>query len=366
MSETVSGILQCLQKGGGFLRDPAYSYQAAPDDPWVSSKLIRSFGLVDGASVTGKASRGKKGFQLTEIDLVCGLDPAQFQRRKRFEQLLPISPDERFRIGNSGKTSMRIVELISPLGKGTRGLVVSPPKSGKTQILEDIANAIYENEPDTRIIVLLIDERPEEVTHFRRNVKAEVLASSIDQTMDSHINLAELALAHIRCELECGRNIVVLVDSITRLARAFNLSGTGSRRTMSGGLDAKALEIPRKFFGLARNIEDGGSVTVIATALVDTGSRMDDFIFEEFKGTGNSEIVLDRDLANSRIFPAINILESSTRKEELLFTEDEIGWIHQLRRKLARMEAKSAMESMLGLMRKAPTNKKLIEMKELV
>lgn len=224
---------------------------------------------------------------------------------------------------------------IAPMGKGTRGLIVAPPKTGKTRLLEEIACAIHATDPDTRIIVLLIDERPEEVTHFRRKVPAEVLASSSDQHIRSHVNLVELTLAHIRCELECGRDIVVLLDSITRLGRAFNMNGAGSGRTMTGGLDAKALEIPRRFFGLARNIEDGGSVTVIATALVGTGSRMDDLIFQEFKGTGNSEIVLDRSLAESRIFPAINILTSGTRKEELLYTTDEIKWLAALRRRLS-------------------------------
>jgi transcription termination factor Rho len=256
---------------------------------------------------------------------------------------------------------MRTVELIAPMGKGTRGLIVAPPKTGKTRLLEEIACAIHATDPDTRIIVLLIDERPEEVTHFRRNVPAEVLASSSDQHIRSHVNLVELTLAHIRCELECGRDIVVLLDSITRLGRAFNMNGAGSGRTMTGGLDAKALEIPRRFFGLARNIEDGGSVTVIATALVATGSRMDELIFQEFKGTGNSEIVLDRSLAESRIFPAINILTSGTRKEELLYTSDETKWLAGLRRRLADSGPQAAMLELLRLLETVPTNRQLLQ-----
>ena len=230
---------------------------------------------------------------------ICALTPEEFKARTPFERLVAIDPHERFRLGDGGNPTMRIVELIAPIGKGTRGLVVAPPKAGKTQILAEIAAAIHRSEPEARIIVLLIDERPEEVTHFRRAVPAEVLASSSDQGLSAHVNLAELTMAHVRCELECGRHVVVLLDSITRMTRAFNLSGRGAGRTMSGGIDAKALEIPRRFFGLARNIENGGSVTVIATALIDTGSRMDDLIFEEFKSTGNSEIVLSRDPGRS-------------------------------------------------------------------
>ncbi|MFQ5652013.1 MAG: transcription termination factor Rho [bacterium] len=361
MSETASGVLQLFQRGGGFLRDSRRSYQPGPGDAWVSSKLIREYGLVEGAVVSGPTRPGKKGSQLTAVESVCGLPPEEFRARPRFDRLQAISPTERIRLGDAGNVTMRIVELIAPIGKGTRGMIVSPPKSGKTRILEEIATAIHASEPDARIVALLIDERPEEVTHFRRKIPTEVLASSNDQSMDSHINLAELTLAHIRCELECGRDVVVLVDSITRMARASNLTSAGVRRTMSGGLDAKALEIPRRFFGLARNVENGGSVTVIATALVETGSRMDDFIFEEFKGTGNSEIVLDRSLADARIFPAINILASGTRKEELLYTEDEMRGLAALRRRLADSEPKAAILELLKLVESTPTNKELLQ-----
>jgi len=359
--QTTTGILQRLRQGGGFLRDPKRSFRPSSDDAWVSSRFMKEYGMVDGAEITGRVRPGKKGYQLATVDAICGLTPAQFRARPRFDRLLAIDPRERIRLGDSGNVSMRIMEIIAPMGKGTRGMIVSPPKAGKTQILEEIANGIHASEPDTRIIVLLVDERPEEVTHFTRSVKAEVLASSNDQSLESHINLVELTMGHVRSELECGRDIVVLVDSLTRLSRAFNRHTTGTNRTMSGGLDANALETPRRFFGLARNIENGGSVTVIATALIETGSRMDDMIFEEFKGTGNSEILLDRSLADSRIFPAINLVASGTRKEELLYSHDEMRWLAVLRRRIADTDPKPAMEKMLNLIKTAPTNAELMQ-----
>ena len=343
------------------MRDAVLSFRPGADDTWVPPKLVEQYGLVDGAVVSGPVRHGNKGPELADVESICGLAPAEFQARKRFDQLVAIDPNQRFRLGDAGQMSMRIVELIAPIGKGTRGLIVAPPKAGKTQILEKLATAIHASEPDARIIVLLIDERPEEVTHFRRNVPAEVLASSNDQPLAEHVNLAELTMAHIRCELECGRDIVVLLDSITRLSRAFNLHATGAGRTMSGGLDARALEIPRRFFGLARNIERGGSVTVIATALIQTGSRMDDLIFEEFKATGNSEIVLDRALAEARIFPAINLLASGTRHEELLYAPEQMEKLAILRRALAGRDPKSAMLGLLKLLDKAPTNDELLQ-----
>jgi transcription termination factor Rho len=360
MQQNVTGVFQRLQQGGGFLRDPALSFQPGPQDSWVSSQVIRQYGLTDGAEVIGFSEQAKKGIQLVKVESICDLKPEQFQNRNRFDKLLAINPEDRIQLGNSGNTSMRIVDLIAPIGKGTRGLIVSPPKSGKTQLLEDMANAIHTSEPDVRVVVLLIDERPEEVTHFRRNVKGEVLASSSDQSIESHVNLAELTMAHIRCDLECGRDVVILLDSITRMSRAFNVHGSGSRRTMSGGLDARALEIPRKFFGLARNIEHGGSVTVIATAQVDTGSRMDGFIFEEFKSTGNSEIVLDRTLAEARIFPAINLLSSGTRREELLYEEEEMQLLNPLRRWMVDYEPKAAMRGLIKLVNKTANNSELV------
>ena len=294
MSQQVSGVLERLPRGGAFLRDPSVSFQPMPDDPSVSAKLIRDYGLVAGASVSGTARRGAKGLELDKLDEICALTPPAFAARTPFERLVAVNPNQRIRLGDGNNASMRVIELVAPIGKGTRGLIVAPPQAGKTQILEEIANAIHHSEPETRVILLLIDERPEEVTHFRRHVQGEVLASSNDQSLDEHIRLAELTMAHVRCELECGRHIVVLVDSMTRLVRAFNLQGSGTGRTLSGGLDAKAMEIPRRFFGLARAIENGGSVTVLGTALIETGSRLDDYVFEELKSTGNSEIVLDR------------------------------------------------------------------------
>jgi transcription termination factor Rho len=359
-SRKVSGILDCPERGGGFLRDPEYSFQPGRGDVWVPPKLIRDFGLVEGAMIVGTAHPGERANQLTAVESVCGLEPESFRSRTRFDKLQAVNPNERIRLGDGGNTTMRVIDLIAPIGKGTRGLIVAQPKSGKTRILEEMAAAIRFFEKDARIIVLLIDERPEEVTHFRRNVDAEVLASSSDQNVESHVRLAELTLAHARTELECGRDIVILVDSLTRMARAFNQRGAGSGRTLSGGVDSRALEIPRRFFGLARRVENGGSVTVIATAMVQTGSRMDDYIFEEFKGTGNSEIVLDRSLAEARIFPAVNLKASGTRKEELLYTPDEIRRLAALHRKLMDMEPKEAMQSLLKLLDASSDNDALL------
>lgn len=356
-----SGVLALLPRGGGFLRSLESSFRPTREDVWVSAELIRHCGLIEGALVTGQVRQGDKGLQLAGVDTIGGLAPEQFRTRTPFERLVAIDPKDRFHLGDGGNVSMRIVELIAPIGKGTRGLIAASPQSGKTQILEQLAHAIHTTAPDTRIIALLIDERPEEVTHFRRQVQAEVLASSNDEPIESHVALAELTMAHIRCELECGRNIVVLIDSITRMSRAFNLHGAGARRTMSGGIDAKALEIPRRFFGLARNIEKGGSITVIATALIDTGSRMDDYIYEEFKSTGNSEIVLDRSLAEARIFPAMNLLASSTRKEDLLYNADELSRLVTLRRWLAGGNPKAAMRGMLKLIEATKTNSELLQ-----
>lgn len=256
---------------------------------------------------------------------------------------------------------MRIIDLFAPIGRGTRGLIVSPPKAGKTQLLEDLTIAINADAPETRVVVLLIDERPEEVTHFRRKVPAEVLASSSDQSLAEHVRIANLCMAQVRCELECGHDLVVLVDSITRMGRAFNSYGSDSGRTMSGGLDSRALEIPRKFFGMARNVEHGGSVTVLATALVETGSRMDDMIFEEFKGTGNSEVVLDRSLADQRVFPAINLAKTGTRRDELLYPKGEIDAINRLRRRLLDLPPRQAIQDLLKTLEQWPTNEALLQ-----
>ena len=361
MSNLAKGVLKLTQKGSGVLRDPQQSLRRGRDDVLVPVALIREYQLVEGGTVTGPWKHGKHGRILTAVESICDLPPAEYSSRTPFARLTAIDPCDRFRLGGSGVKSMRVMDLIAPIGKGTRGMIVSPPKAGKTTMLEHIARAIREDNASARIIILLIDERPEEVTNFRRAVDAEVFSSSSDQSMQEHVDLVELILAHIRVELECGRDVVVLVDSLTRMARAFNLTGSGSSRTLSGGLTAGAIEIPRRFFGMARNIEFGGSVTIIATALVDTGSRMDQVIFEEFKGTGNSEIVLDRSLAEMRIFPAININESSTRKEACLFREDEYDGVVNLRRMLAGLPAPDAMQKMLQLIDRYDSNAALLK-----
>lgn len=356
----VKGVVQRTKQDDAYLRDPLRAFAPSTADVFIPSVLVERYALVDGAEVRGVAGATKQGLQLVEVQEICGLTPEAFAARKPFDQLVAIDPRDRFRLGDSGKISMRAVELIAPIGKGTRGLIVAPPKAGKTQLLEELTHAIHASAPEARIILLLIDERPEEVTHFRRTVPAEVFASSNDQSLEDHIRLAELTMAHVRCELECGRDVVVLIDSLTRMTRAFNLAGRGANRTLSGGIDARALEIPRRFFGLARNIEHGGSVTVLATVLVETGSRMDDLIFEEFKATGNSEIVLDRSLAEARIFPAIDLKVSGTRREELLYTPAEMEKLTLLRRALAERDSKSAMLGLLKLLEKAPTNDELL------
>ncbi len=361
MSDTASGVLEILKQGGGFLRDASKSFKPDKQDMFVPQKAISRFGLVTGALVTGATRSTNRGPQLADVESVNGLEPGDFAARPPFKKLMAINPDQRFNLGKSGNTSMRIVDLLAPVGRGTRGLIVAAPKTGKTQLLEDLTKAIEADTPDTRSVVLLIDERPEEVTHFRRQVPAEVLASSNDQSLQEHVRLANMCMAQMVCELECGHDVVVLVDSITRMGRAFNSHGAGSGRTMSGGLDSRALEIPRKFFGMARNVEDGGSITVLATALVDTGSRMDDMIFEEFKGTGNSEIVLDRDLADNRIFPAINVRDTGTRRDELLYPEAELAAINKIRRSAMDVPPHKAIEGLLKLLEQYPTNEELLK-----
>ncbi len=358
---SIAGVLEVLQKGGGFLRDPARSFAPDRSDVFVPQQLIQKMSLSTGALVTGTTKKGPKGMVLARVESICGVSPEAFAQRTPLKQLTALNPEQRFDLGKGGNPSLRIIDLIAPIARGTRGLIVSPPKSGKTTLLEELAKAIHADSPDTRIVVLLIDERPEEVTHFRRSTPAEVLASSSDQSIQDHVRLTQLAMSQSVREVECGHDVVVLVDSITRMGRAFNQSGRGSGRTMSGGLDSRALEIPRKFFGMARNIENGGSLTVIATALVDTGSRMDDMIFEEFKGTGNSEIVLDRRLAESRIFPAMDLRASGTRRDDLFFSEEEYDALTLLRRRAVSADPRSAMEGMLKLMQKWESNEALLK-----
>ena len=364
MSETphgpVSGVLEILQKGGGFLRDPGRSFAPDRTDVFVPRKLIQKLNLSNGATIIGSTEKGPKGPVLASVETICGVSCAEYADRTPLKEMTALNPDHRFNLGKCGLPTMRIVDLIAPIARGTRGLIVAPPKTGKTTILENLATAIHEDSPETRIVVLLIDERPEEVTHFRRAAPAEVLASSSDQSVADHVRLAQLAMSQAVREVECNHDVVVLVDSITRMGRAFNQSGRGSGRTMSGGLDSRALEIPRKFFGMARNIEGGGSLTVIATALIDTGSRMDDMIFEEFKGTGNSEIVLDRNLAENRIYPAMDLRASGTRRDELFFSEEDYDALTKLRRRVVAAHPKPAMEGMLKLMEKWDSNEELL------
>ncbi len=356
MTNQGSGILQLTKSGHGHLVNPAKLTERIA----VTARLIRDYQLPEGATVSGST----EGQQLTCVETVCGLPPDVFQQRPPFKRLVAIDPTDRFNLAVTGQMSTRLIDLIAPVGKGTRGLIVAPPKAGKTMLLEQIARAILTGDPDTRLIILLIDERPEEVTHFRRSLAgAEVFASSSDQPVQEHIDLSELMLAHIRTELECGRHVVVMLDSLTRLVRAFNLRGTQANRsrTLSGGVEAEALQIPRRFFGLARNIEHGGSVTILGTILIDTGSRMDQFIYEEFKGTGNSEVVLDRSLAEAYIFPAINLSASSTRKEDRLYSPEDSQRLTLLRRELVARPPQEAMLYLLGLLGQYPTNEALLQ-----
>lgn len=361
MPDLVRGVLTIRKDGNGVLVNPENLFRSHGIIASVPRGLIREFALVEGARLEAIVQPDRQlGLVVHDIRSVCGLSPDQFVRRTPFDRLVSIAPNRRYHIGRSSKMTMRIMDLFCPIGKGTRGLIVSPPKAGKTTILEDLANAVLEEEPGARVIALLIDERPEEVTTFRRCTKAEVWASNMDQAYADHVQLVHLALNHIRCELECGHDVMVLCDSITRMARAFNVEGGGSGRTMTGGLDASAMQVPRRFFGLARNIEGGGSVTVIATALVDTGSRMDNLIFEEFKGTGNSEIVLDRKLAEMRIFPAININASGTRREEELYEPFELKMVRRLRRVLADRQPAEVITHLVSAMRKTKSNEEFL------
>ncbi len=362
MSELITGVIKKTSKGGYVLRDPVRSFRSGGREVVVPVAVIRQNGLVEGAEITGTTRTDKNLVLLDKVESVCGLTAEQFKKRVPYQELTAISPHERFDLGKSGELSMRIVDLIAPMGKGTRGLIVSPPKAGKTTMLSQLANAIVADVPQTKVIVLLIDERPEEVTYFKRGVPgATVVASSIDQSIDEHIELAEILLAYIKIQLECGRDIVVLVDSITRMGRAFNRKGSGTGRTMSGGLEAGVLEIPRRFLGMARKIENGGSVTIIATALIDTGSRMDQLIFEEFKGTGNSEIILSRQLAEQRIFPAIDIPASGTRMDEVLWGEVNGRKLANLRKGLYKCRPAEASGNLTAALKKYPTSAELLK-----
>jgi transcription termination factor Rho len=366
MSDTITGIIKRINKDQFSLRTTERSYRPSPSAAGIAPDLVRRYGLVEGAAVVGQTEMKKHKRALVSVETIGGLSPEGFRRRPRFTDLVAIDPEERFNLGACGQESMRIVDLIAPIGKGSRQLIVSPPKAGKTVLLEQMSQAILHDSPETRILVLLIDERPEEVTHFRRACPGvEIVASTSDHVADEHCELAELMLAHVTTELECGHEVVLMIDSLTRVGRAFNSrtrrGGESSRPTMTGGLEAGILEVPRRLFGLARNVEDGGSVTIVATCLVDTGSKMDQLIFEEFKGTGNSELVLNRELAELRIFPAINIPASGTRKEAKLYTPAQSRGVTTLRRVLANYSPRDAMESLHKLLRRYPTNEQFLD-----
>ena len=355
------GTLEILPDGYGFLRSVNYNYKASPDDIYVSPSQIKRFRLKQGDCVIGiirPPKVGERYFALLRVDGVNGKVPRDMDNREDFEDLLPIYPEERFKLEhNPGEYTTRVVDLFSPLGKGQRGLIVAQPKTGKTTILRNIANAVNKNNPETKVIILLIDERPEEVTEMERNVDdAEVVASTFDEKPENHIGLSEIVFEKAKRLVESGHDVLMLMDSVTRLARAYNIVQPSSGRTMSGGVDSEALKAPRQLFSSARNIENGGSLSILATALVQTGSRMDDLIFEEFKGTGNMEIVLDRNLSERRIYPAIDIFKSGTRREELIVPEEEREKVVLLRRYLNRMNAFEAMEFVLEKMKGTEDN----------
>jgi len=354
------GVLEVLPDGFGFLRAPNYNYLPGPDDIYVSPSQIRRFDLRTGDTVSGQVRPPKEGeryFALLKVEAVNFENPEAIKDKTLFDNLTPLFPNERISLETTGdEINMRVMDLITPIGKGQRGLIVAPPRTGKTILLQKIANSITKNHPEVFLIVLLIDERPEEVTDFQRSVKAEVISSTFDEPASRHVQVAEMVLEKSKRLVEHRRDVVILLDSITRLARAYNAVCPPSGKVLSGGVDANALQRPKRFFGAARNIEEGGSLTIIATALVDTGSRMDDVIFEEFKGTGNMELHLDRRLVDKRMFPAIDIFRSGTRKEELLLTQEELNRMWVLRKVLATMGVVEAMELLQGKLSEAKSN----------
>ena len=362
-----TGVLEIMPDGYGFLRSSDYNYLNSPDDIYVSQNQIKANALKSGDTVTGEIRPPKEGdkyFPLVRIKYINGRTPEFIRDRVPFDFLTPLFPNEKFNLtgGRSGRDiSCRIVDMFAPIGKGQRGLIVAQPKTGKTMLLKSIANAIAENHPEVYEIVLLIDERPEEVTDMSRSVRAEVVASTFDEPAEHHVKVANMVIEKARRLVECGHDVVILLDSITRLARAYNTVQPASGKVLSGGVDANALQKPKRFFGAARNIEGGGSLTIIATALTETGSKMDDVIFEEFKGTGNMELQLDRNLSNRRIFPSVNVLLSGTRRDDLLLDKSTASRIWILRKLLADMNPTEAMNFMLQLMDEYKTNEDLLD-----
>jgi transcription termination factor Rho len=357
------GTIEVLQDGFGFLRSPEANYLAGPDDIYISPNQVRKFGLRTGDTVEGEIRAPKDGeryFALTKLVSVNFDDPDAVRHRTNFDNLTPLYPDERLNLDTTDPTvkdkSARVIDLIAPQGKGQRALIVAPPRTGKTVLLQNIAKAITDNHPEVFLLVLLVDERPEEVTDMQRSVKGEVISSTFDEPASRHVQVAEMVIEKAKRLVEHKRDVVILLDSITRLGRAYNTVVPSSGKVLTGGVDANALQRPKRFFGAARNIEEGGSLSIIATALIDTGSRMDEVIFEEFKGTGNSEIVLDRKVADKRIFPALDVGKSGTRKEELLVAKDQLSKMWVLRRILMNMGTIDAMEFLLDKMKDSKTN----------
>jgi transcription termination factor Rho len=358
------GVLEVLPDGYGFLRSADYNYLPSPDDIYVSPSQIKKFALRTGDFVSGQVRPPKEGerfFALLRVEAVNGIEPNKVRGRTLFDNLTPVYPTKKLDLESApGEYSMRVMDLLAPIGKGQRGLIVSPPKTGKTILLQKTANSIARNNPEVKIIVLLIDERPEEVTDMERSIQGEVISSTFDEPPERHVQVANMVIEKAKRLVEANEDVVILLDSITRLARAHNIVVPHSGRILSGGVDSNALHKPKRFFGAARNIEDGGSLTIIATALIDTGSRMDDVIFEEFKGTGNMELVLDRNLSDRRIFPAMDVNRSGTRKEELLIKEDDLAKLWILRKIISAFNSIEAMEFLLDKMRGTKNNKEFI------
>jgi len=358
------GVLEIMPDGYGFLRSSDYNYLTSPDDIYVSQSQIKLFGLKTGDNVRGSIrppKEGEKYFPLVRVESINGQHPAEIRDRVPFDYLTPLFPDEKLNLDmGMGNFSTRIMDLFTPIGKGQRGLIVAQPKTGKTNLLKEVANAIAKNHPEVYLIILLIDERPEEVTDMARSVRAEVVSSTFDEPADRHVKIANIVLEKAKRMVECGHDVVILLDSITRLARAYNTVAPASSKILSGGVDANALHRPKRFFGAARNIENGGSLTILATALTETGSKMDDVIFEEFKGTGNMELQLDRKLSNKRIFPAIDLTASSTRRDDLLVDKDFLQRMWVLRNHLADMNATESMEFLLSRMRGTRSNEEFL------
>ncbi len=362
------GVVEVLQDGFGFLRSANANYLPGPDDIYISPSQIRRFALKTGDTVEGPIRGPKEGeryFALLKVNTINSDDPENIRHKVHFDNLTPLYPDERFKMeldtATSKDNSARVIDLVAPLGKGQRGLIVAPPRTGKTVLLQNIAHSITANHPECFLIVLLIDERPEEVTDMQRSVKGEVVSSTFDEPAVRHVQVAEMVIEKAKRLVEHGRDVVILLDSITRLGRAYNTVVPSSGKVLTGGVDANALQRPKRFFGAARNIEEGGSLTIIATALIDTGSRMDEVIFEEFKGTGNSEIVLDRKVADKRIFPAMDILKSGTRKEDLLVPRQDLQKIFVLRRILAPMGTTDAIEFLIDKLKQTKSNAEFFE-----